>query len=364
MIRKEGALGFWLDWVEHNGGLWEDDGERAFAVLPETLAQDFELAEETAVTADPDVAREEGALLLITGHPLVTRAAESLLSAGDTGTVTLSPPRSVPPGAQLLLAKAREAFPVDHGRIDTRTDTPPLRALRRVLRVGALIGYEISTEEHFQEQAEVYLDLTTRLPLPQRTADRLAGTARDPGPAQEFDPSALEAALICAHQHIDKLATARRLILAAQSGNGLEQETARAREYYAAALDSLERRARTAPQDRRALLEARAQSTREEQARRLIEITEKFRARHEITPYRLHLLEVPVLRLEVDVSRGARRYPLTLEWLLPVGEFARLRCPTCTTDDPTLVATKTHLGCEHCVTTKAPPHGHGHQTRY
>ncbi|MHA6757267.1 hypothetical protein [Streptacidiphilus sp. PAMC 29251] len=354
MIRKEGALDFWLDWVEHRGGLWEDDGERAFAVLPQGLAREFELAEETAVTTDPDVAREEGALLLITGHPLIARAAESLLHAGDTGTLTLRPPRSVPPGAELLLAKAREAFPVDHGRVDARPGTPPLRALRPVLRVGALVAYEFSPEDHFQEQVEVHLDLATRLPLPEHAAGRLAGTERDPGPGQEFDPSLLKAALARAHQQIDEMATDRRLVLAAQSGNSLDQESARAKEYYAAALDSLERRARTAPQDRRALLEARAQSTREERARRLAEINEKFRARHEITPYRLNLIEVPVLRLKVDVSRGARRYPLTLDWLLPVGEFAQLRCPACGVGRPALVATKVHLGCERCIAPKSP----------
>lgn len=349
MIRTEGALGFWLDWVEHSGGLWEDDGERAFAVLPEQLAQEFGLSEETAVAADPDVAREEGALLLITGHPLIARAAESLLTAGDTGAVTLSAPRSVPPGAELLLAKARDTFGVDHGRIDAQPDNLPYRALRQVLRVGALVGYEFSADDHFQEHAETHVDLETCRPVPERTAARLARTERGSGDGQEPEPRALHAALARAHQQIDELATARREVLVAQSGNLLGQETGRAEEYYAAALDSIERRARTAPEDRRLLLEARARSTREEKARRLAEIKEKFRARHEITPYRLHLIDIPVLRLEVDVRRGARRYPMTLDWLLPVGEFAQVLCPACGVHGPALVATKTHLGCEACV---------------
>jgi hypothetical protein len=153
VIRKEAGLAFWLDWVEHRGGLWEDAGDTALALLPAGLASELELSEETAVTADPDVAREDGALLLVTGHPVVVKAAESVLAAGDTGTLTLAAPRSVPPDAATLLSKAREYLPVDHGRLDPRADATPERALRPVLRVGALVGYELSADDHFQEQA-------------------------------------------------------------------------------------------------------------------------------------------------------------------------------------------------------------------
>ncbi|GAA4340119.1 hypothetical protein GCM10023086_75470 [Streptomyces venetus] len=48
-------------------------------------------------------------------------------------------------------------------------------------------------------------------------------------------------------------------------------------------------------------MRARVESTREE------------RARHSLTPYQLHLLRVPVLRLALDVQRGGRRSPLDLD---------------------------------------------------
>ncbi|MFI9566549.1 hypothetical protein [Streptomyces rishiriensis] len=194
MIRKEAGLAFWLDWVEHRGGLWEDAGDTALALLPAFLASELELPEETAVTADPDVAREDGALLLVTGHPMVARAAESVLAAGDTGTLTLTAPRSVPPDAATLLSKAREHLPVDHGRLDPRSDAALERALRPVLRVGVPVGYELSAEDHFQEQAEVFVDVPSRLQLPARVSERLARTDRDPR-AESALPAGLGAAV-------------------------------------------------------------------------------------------------------------------------------------------------------------------------
>ncbi|MFI6057602.1 hypothetical protein [Streptomyces sp. NPDC051286] len=367
MIRKEAGLAFWLDWVEHRGGLWEDAGDTALALLPAALASELELPEETAATADPDVAREDGALLLVTGHPVVAKAAESVLAAGDTGTLTLAAPRSVPPDAVTLLSKAREHLPVDHGRLDPRSDAPPERALRPVLRVGALVGYELSAEDHFQEQVEVYVDVPSRLRVPAGVSERLARTGHDPraetalpaGLAAALDYAStsrpdLAAALAKAHRMLEAAAVLRRDGLAGQIGDAYAKERGRAEEYYAAAVDSLERRAATAPEDRAALLRARIESTREERARRLAEIAEKYRARHTLTPYRLHLLRVPVLCLALDVRRGDRRYPLDLDWLLPAGEFAPLRCPACAQSGAPLVAAKTHLGCARCLAPKRP----------
>ncbi|MGW3660330.1 hypothetical protein ACWD6R_33880 [Streptomyces sp. NPDC005151] len=367
MIRKEAGLVFWLDWVEHRGGLWEDAGDTALALLPAALASELELPEETAVTADPDAAREDGALLLVTGHPVVAKAAESVLAAGDTGTLTLAAPRSVPPDAATLLSKAREHLPVEHGRLDPRAGATPERALRPVLRVGALVGYELSAEDHFQEQVEVFVDVPSRLRVPTRVSERLARTGHDPraetalpaglAAAVDHDSTSrpdLAAALAEAHRMLEAAAELRRDGLAGQIGDAYAKERARAEEYYAAAVDSLERRATTAPQDRAALLRARMESTREEGARRLAEIAEKYRARHTLTPYRLHLLGVPVLRLALDVRRGERRYPLDLDWLLPAGEFAPLRCPACAQSGAPLVAAKTHLGCARCLAPKHP----------
>ncbi|MEU3161708.1 hypothetical protein ABZ753_30495 [Streptomyces griseoincarnatus] len=367
MIRKEAGLAFWLDWVEHRGGLWEDAGGTALALLPAALASELELPEETAVTAAPDVAREDGALLLVTGHPVVAKAAENVLAAGDTGTLTLTAPRSLPPDAATLLSKAREYLPVDHGRLDPRADATPERALRPVMRVGALVSYELSAEDHFQEQAEVFVDVPSRLRVSASVSERLARTGHDPcagtalpaGLAAAVDYAstsrpALAAALAEAHRMLEAGAELRRDGLAGQIGDAHAKERARAEEYYAAAVDSLQRRATTAPEDRAALLRARIESTREERARRLAEIAEKYRARHTLTPYRLHLLRVPVLRLALDVRRGERRYPLDLDWLLPAGEFAPLRCPACDRSGAQLVAAKTHLGCARCLAPKRP----------
>lgn len=367
MIRKEAGLAFWLDWVAHRGGLWEDAGDTTLAVLPAALASELELPEETAVTADPDASREDDALLLVTGHPLVAKAAESVLAAGDTGTLTLTAPRSVPPDAATLLSKAREHLPVDHGRLDPASDAPLERALRPMLRVGALVGYELSAEDHFQEQVEEYVDVPSRLRMPTRVSERLARTDRDPraetalpeglGAAVHHASTSrpdLAAALAEAHRMLEAAAVLRRDGLAAQIGDAYAKERARAEEYYAAAVDSLQGRAATAPEDRAALLRARVESTCEERARRLAEITEKYRARHRLTPYRLHLLRVPALRLALDVRRGERRYPLDLEWLLPAGEFAPLRCPACAQTGAPLVAAKTHLGCARCLAPKRP----------
>ncbi|MFJ8000188.1 hypothetical protein ACIQ7D_24130 [Streptomyces sp. NPDC096310] len=61
-----------------------------------------------------------------------------------------------------------------------------------------------------------------------------------------------------------------------------------------------------------------------------------------------------MLRLALDVRRGEGRYPLDLDWLLPAGEFAPLRCPACDRSGAQLVAAKTHLGCARCLAPKRP----------
>lgn len=84
-------------------------------------------------------------------------------------------------------------------------------------------------------------------------------------------------------------------------------------------------------------------------------IEEKYTPRYDIRPYRLHLLQVPTLRVPIDVLRGARRFPLVLEWLLSAGVFTPLRCPGCGADarEWPLVVAKTHLGCARCLTKTA-----------
>ena len=79
------ALGFWLRHVAAAGGLWEPDGKTTYVVLPPVLRDAYRLPEELRVTADPDVAREDGATLLTAGHPVLAEAAERVLASGEHG---------------------------------------------------------------------------------------------------------------------------------------------------------------------------------------------------------------------------------------------------------------------------------------
>lgn len=342
---RDGGLGFWLRYVGSSGGLAEAGTESALAVLPARLQQEFELPEEVTVTGDPDVAREEGATLLTAGHPALGRAAELVLDGGDAGVMALPSPASIPLQRETLLAKAREQFPVEHGRIDATGAPRP--AMRPVLRVGALVSYTVSEEDHFQERAECWVDVTSRLELPAALSGRLARLepTTTENSAQDY---LVKGATAEAHRILDAGAATRQRALSAQATGAYERERERARAYYAEQLSSIERRRANATPDRQAMLDARTDATRTEQERRLTEIDERYRARHEIRPYRLHLVLVPAQRLPVDVRRGDRRYPLMLDWLAPAGTFADLRCPTCG-EHAGLVAGKSALGCARCM---------------
>ena len=119
MIRADPGLRFWLDFVTLAGGLWEDFGDSAQVLLPESLQQKLDLPEDMAVTADPDVARTDGALLLTVGHPVLTRAAENLLAAGDTGALTLARPHTAAPTAVAANGVDRSIIP-DSGTAGSR----------------------------------------------------------------------------------------------------------------------------------------------------------------------------------------------------------------------------------------------------
>ena len=345
------ALAFWLRHVAAEGGLWEPAGDTTYVVLPPVLRDAYRLQEELQVTADPDVGREDGATLLALGHPVLSEAAERVLASGDAGRRVLARPASVRPGTDVLAAGVRDAFPVDHGRIDLAGE--PTFGWHSVVRVGALVSYELSAEDQFQEQAERWVDGPARCLLPPALAERLsraaAGGHDAPGPPTGDAPGCdLLAAVAEAHRLIDADACARREVLSAQVRDAHEAERARAAAYYADAIAGIERRLATAPGDRKPVLEQRLRSTREEEARRLAEIAEKYERRHSIRPYRLHVIEVPALRVPADVRRGDRRYPMTFDWLLPAGAFSPVRCPSCGGDAP-LVAGKQKLGCERCL---------------
>ena len=82
-MTSDGALAFWLSYVESRGGLWERSGDTALVMIPPRLQGKLELPEELAVTERADVAREDGIALLAPGHPLLMAAAEDVLSADD-----------------------------------------------------------------------------------------------------------------------------------------------------------------------------------------------------------------------------------------------------------------------------------------
>ena len=343
---------FWLRHVEDRGGLWEPAADSMLVVLPPELAERYRLPEELVVTGDPDVAREDGATLLSAGHPVLTEAAEWVLGSGDAGLLLLDRPAPAGPPDEVLLDRARSQLPVDHGRIDR---TGPSRAVTRwVLRVGALASFAVSAEDAFQEQIERWVDVSERRELPAPVVERLV---RAPLSEKDQCPSVpsgeLTAAVGEAHRLIEADALRRRTALSKQLGQAHERERERAVAYYADVIAGIERRLEAVQADRRTQLADRLDAARQERARRLAEIAEKYQARHDIRPYRLHLLAVPALRLPVDVRRGERRYPMELDWLAPAGRYAEPRCPACQSTAP-LVAGKTKLGCLACLSRAAP----------
>src|SRR5215470_18224623 len=230
VIRADSGLRFWLDYVEWSDGLWEGAGDVALVVLPPRLAAEFALPDEVQVTGDPDVAREDGATFLAAGHPAVIRAAEAALESGDVGVVTLARPRSLPPSAAALQDKARERFPVDHGRIDAVGEPRPV--FRGVLRAGAVVNYAVSTEDRFQERVECWVDLPTGLALPDRVSGRLASGAVAAQGARCDSLAELDAGVARVYQTLEAAALRRRQDLAGQATKAHDTERRRAEEYY------------------------------------------------------------------------------------------------------------------------------------
>jgi hypothetical protein len=346
------TLDFWLRHVALEGGLTEPAGDATYVVLPPALSDWYRLPEELRVTADPDIARDEGVTLLAPGHPVLSDSAERMLATGDAGTISLSRPTSVPPSSDVLLEALRDTVPVDHGKI--YADEAPVAATHPVIRVGALVTFELSAEDRFQEQAERWVDVPSRRLLPTGIIERLSRAAVDERAADPARPGDVLPAIAEAHRLIDAAALARREALSGEVNGAYQAERVRAMAYYADVIAGIERRLAVAPEDRKAMLEQRLRSTREEEIRRLAEIAEKYAAGHTIRPYRLHVVEVPAIRLRADVRRGDRRYPMIFDWLLPATAFAPVRCPSCGGEAP-LVAGKQKLGCETCLPARADP---------
>ncbi|MGH3874431.1 MAG: hypothetical protein ACRDSR_23510 [Pseudonocardiaceae bacterium] len=340
------GLQFWLRYVDDRGGLTERAGDSTLVVLPPAVADEFDLPDELVVTAEPDIAREDGSVLLATGHPVLIQAADAALHDGDVGVVALAAPGIPAPSAELLEQRVRDQVAVEHGRIDVTG--LPVRIDRPVLRVGALVTYTVSPEECYQERLECWVDAGSgrRLGPDQVTLLRAAPRSERPVRAPVLD--AVPAALRHAHNILDETAERRRAALSDQASDAHRREHAHAGAYYADVLRSLERRRASADPDRAKLLAARAASTREERARRLLEIDEKYQARHVIRPYRLHVVLVPGWRVPVDIRRGPRRYPFVFDWLGSLGAFAEEQCPHCGVA-ATLSVSKTRLGCVRCL---------------
>lgn len=354
MIGHHGpAFAFWLSYLEHRGGLWEQSGDTVLAILPGHLSAQHDLPETALITDDPDIAREDGVLFLGSGNPEIDKAAETIIDAGDVGALTL-PHRTKQTSTEDLLAKIRDQVPVDHGRIDATGSI--LRSHRSLLRLGALVTHTISADERFTEVAECVLDVPSRVAWAKDAADRLLsaiGTA-EAGGGPEVRASRLTPAVAAAHRELDTAAARRGQELSIEADTERSAEITRATEYYAAALAAIDKRRAGADEQRRALLDARTQATIGERDRRLAEISEKYRHQHVLRPYRLHLIDVPVWRLATDVRRGERRWPMVFDYLPSLGTVAPTRCPTCDAHSP-LVATKTHLGCGTCVPATTPP---------
>lgn len=346
------AFAFWLDYVDSQGGLWERSGDAVLAVLPEQLAATHDLPESALITDDPDISREDGVLFLGAGHPEISRAAESVISTGDVGTLTLSH-RGQPLSTEDLLARIRDLVAIDHGRIDAAG--APIRTHRPTVRLAALVTHTVSAEDQFTEVAESLVDVPTRIRWPDEVATTLRqAIPADATPGRGLPNDVLTPALVAAHQVLDATATVRGRILAAGTNAERDAELTRAREYYAAALATIDKRRADADPRRTALLDARTEATTAERDRRMAEITEKYRHQHALRPYRLHLIDIPVWRLATDVRRGDRRWPVTFDYLPLTGTLAPTRCPNCAAHAP-LVATKTGLRCTTCVPPKPEP---------
>ena len=348
MTTTEPGLDFWLRYVEHRGGLAERTADGALVVLPDRMAGEFDLPEETVVTADPDVAREDATLLLASGHPLLVQAADTALQEGDAGFVTLAAPDTPAPDRAWLQDALRDRVQVDHGRIEVTGQAA--RIDRPVLRVGALVTYTVSAEETYQERLGCWVDGLSGLELGGADVARLQRAPEVVGPPRRSSGIARAVdAIGDAHGILEESAARRRRTLSDQAAGAHRRERSHARDYYADVLRSLEKRRAGATPDRAELLAARAESTRAERDRRLLEIDEKYQADHEIRPFRLHVVLVPGWRVPVDVCRGPRRYARTFDWLPALNRFAAERCPHCGAAD-TLSASKTRLGCRTCLT--------------
>lgn len=351
----EPGLEFWLSFVESEGGAWEAQSETsALAILPPHLQDSFKLAEETLVSTDPEVVREDGGLLMIPGHPALEQASTRVLEDGDVGRSHLAWPTRAPPTLERLVELAREHFAVDHGRIDPGSGQP-VGVYLPTLRVGVMVSYQIARDQ-FQEQLEVWIDASRGIPLPQDLVRLLQpGNFTDnPESSRTTVPSDLNRSLAAGHLILLARASARNKALAKYADAAMSEELDRTTSYYRAILESIFRRRAGAATERALLMDAQAEATRMEEARRLAEVKRSYQPSFEIRPFRLHLVGVPALTVPVHVRRGERLFALELTWLLRGGTFNRVSCPGCGSLSK-LVAGREKLGCTECLPAASHP---------
>ncbi len=355
MTVTDRGLDFWLQYVTSEGGMHERVGDSTLVLLPEALQARHDQSEDLTVTTDPEIAREDGAVLLTAGHPLLAAAAEAVLAEGDVGALRLARPSVRPPDAEHLQSRVRDRLAVDHGRIDLTGGPRP--AVRTILRVTSLVTYALSTDDQFQEQVQCWVDIPSCLPYPEEVGDEfsalLASEHAERDQLQPDDPN-LPLALTEADHEINRRATKRRDLLAGNVRRSHREELARAHDYYSQVADSLRRRMAAAATDKVAAYGTRLASTNAERDRRIAEIDEKYTSTISCLPFRLHVIGVPCMRVELDIRRGNRRYPVELDWLLALRRFAPMRCPACGSTS-VLVAGKSALGCRGCQPARVSP---------
>ena len=348
MTVADPGLDFWLRYVGAEGGLHERVGDSTLVLLPETLQDRHDQSQEMVVTSVPEIAREDGALLLTAGHPLLMAAAEAVLGQGDVGCVRLPRPAARVPDAAFLESRLREQLAVDHGRIDLTGGPRPV--VRNILRVSSLVTFALSTDDHFQEQIDCWVDAASRVPFPDDVGhelSRLLVVEHDERDRLHPDAPDLLPALAEADREIRRRAEVRRQRLTGNVSQAHDDEIKRCREYYLQVADSLRRRMAGAAPDKVAAYAVRLAGTDAERDRRIGEIEEKYTSTLSCLPFRLHVVGAPALRVEADIRRGNRRYPVEFDWLLHLRRFAPLRCPDCGSTEP-LVAGKSALGCHGC----------------
>lgn len=354
-VLDDPGAGFWLRCVEAEGALSEDQGDHAVVVLPPAVRERFALDEIVTVTADPEVARDDGALLLLPGQPVLDGAASAVVDEGDAGVAWLPWPERRVPAASQLLERAREALAVEHGRLDA--DGEAARVWLPVLRVGAVATTSASLDLRFQERHEVWVDARTGFELPDQLFEHVTGatwTAPAPQRHAVLSPD-LPRSLRAADRLLRDRADRRAEALTAQAAEDRREALERVAAYYDKALETIRRRRQAADEDeRRELLDAQAEATRLEQQRRSQEVEDAHRLRVELAPFRLHLVMVPALRLPLVVRRGSTTFPFELVWELESRGFVPVACPHCGRGEA-LVAGRKRLGCAGCL--PRPVHG-------